>query len=257
MPACARLLGPEQLQQLAPRLVLLHDPVADVRPVEAVHELPGAVQLEPGRDLGPGGLRGRRGQRDPRHVRPAFVQHGQLEVVRPEVVSPLGHAVRLVDGEQRDLGPVQQAYRGLGLQPLRGQVQQVQLAGQQRVLGGPALGRVLGRVQEAGPHAQRGQRVHLVLHQRDQRRDDHAGALPDQRRDLIAQRLAATGRHQHERVAAAGHMVDDLFLRTAERLVPEDPLQDVHCCHARDTTGHRCQIGTAAQSYWARAKVLM
>ena len=42
------------------------------------------------------------------------------------------------------------------------------------------------------------QRRHLVLHQRDQRRDDDARARADQRGDLVADRLAAAGRHQHE-----------------------------------------------------------
>ena len=43
-----------------------------------------------------------------------------------------------------------------------------------------------------------------------------AGALAQQRRHLVAQRLAAAGGHQHQRVAAAGDVRDDLFLRAAE-----------------------------------------
>ena len=180
------------------------------------------------------GLGGGRGQRDPRHVGPALVQHRQRQVVGPEVVAPLGHAVRLVDGEQRDLAAVQQPHRRLGPQPLRRQVEQVELAGQERRLDPPPLVRVLGRVEEPGPHPQRGQRVDLVLHQRDQRRDDHAGAVPHQRGDLVAQRLAAAGRHQHERVAAGDDVVDDLLLLAAERVVAEHPPQ-----HLQRPVGHR------------------
>ena len=48
----------------------------------------------------------------------------------------------------------------------------------------------------------RDERVDLILHQRDQRRHDDADARPHERGDLVAERLAAAGRHQHERVAA-------------------------------------------------------
>ena len=54
---------------------------------------------------------------------------------------------------------------------------------------------------------------------------DHADAVADQRRDLVAQRLAAAGRHEHQRVAAADHVLDDLLLVAAERVVAEDPAQ--------------------------------
>ena len=249
MPGFARVLRAQQVQQLPARLVLQHDPVGDVWPVEAGDEVARATQVEPGGDLGPGGVGRRRGQGDPRHVRPPLVQRGQFEVIGPEVVPPLGHAVRLVDREQRDPAAIEQPHRRFGPQPLRRQVEQVQLAGQERRLDPPPLARLLGRVEEPGPHALRGQRVHLVLHQRDERGDDHAGAVPDERRDLVAQRLAAAGRHEHERVPAAGNVVDDLPLPAPERLVPEHAPQDlqrpvghrVDCCHARDPTGKECQ----------------
>ena len=90
------------------------------------------VEVQPGRDLGVRRLGGGRGQRDAGHRRPALVQRGQREVVGPEVVPPLGHAVRLVDGEQRDRAAVEQPQRRLGAQPLRRQVEQVELAGERR-----------------------------------------------------------------------------------------------------------------------------
>jgi hypothetical protein len=39
----------------------------------------------------------------------------------------------------------------------------------------------LGRIEESRAHADFGQRIHLVLHQRDQRRDDDADAVAQQR----------------------------------------------------------------------------
>ena len=85
-----------------------------------------------------------------------------------------------------------------------------------------ALDRLLRRVEEPGPHAERRQGVDLVLHERDQRGDDHAGARAHERGDLVAQRLAAAGRHEHEGVAAAHDGVDDLGLLAAERVVAAD-----------------------------------
>jgi len=108
------------------------------------------------------------------------VQLGQGQVVGPEVVAPLRDAVRLVDREQRDGAPVQQPRRGLHAQPFRRQVEQVQLAGQEGRLHLTALLAVLRGVQEAGAHAQGGERIHLVLHQGDQRRHHNADAVPDQ-----------------------------------------------------------------------------
>ena len=84
------------------------------------------------------------------------------------------------------------------------------------------LAGVEGGVQECGAHAQLAQRVDLVLHQRDQRRDDDADAIAQQRRNLVAQRLAAAGGHQHQRVAAAHHVLDHLGLMPAKRGIAEN-----------------------------------
>ncbi len=221
----SRMLGAQQPQQLAAWLVLRLDPVLDVGPVEAGHEVAGLTESESRDDLaqrlpGRGGRHG-----DPRHRGPPLVQHGQPQVVGPEVVSPLRHAVRLVDREQGHRAPVEQPQRRVGPQPLRGQVEQVELAVSERVLDPAPFVQILGRVQEPGSHAQHGQRVDLVLHERDQRRDDHPGAVPDQRRDLVAQRLAAAGRHQRDRVPAVAQVLDDFLLLPAERAVPEHAMQ--------------------------------
>jgi hypothetical protein len=128
------MLGPQQLQKLPLRLGLRHDPVADVRAVETRHEVAGADQVEPLRDLLPGGPGGSRRQGDAGNVRPSLVQRGQREVVGPEVVPPLGHAVRLVNGEQRDGAAIEQAQRRLHPQSLRSQIEEVKLASHERRL---------------------------------------------------------------------------------------------------------------------------
>ena len=221
----AGVLGAQQVEQLRPRVVLGDDAVLDVRPVEARHEPAGLGQLEPDRDLLGGGRGRRRGQRDPRDGRPPLAEDRELQVVGPEVVAPRGDAVRLVDREQRDASAVEQLQRRGHREPLGREVEQVELAGDVRGLDGAALlGRLRG-VQERRAHAQRAHRVDLVLHERDERRDDDAGALPHQGRDLVAQRLAGSGGHQHERVAAGHDRVDDGGLVAAERGVPEHALE--------------------------------
>jgi hypothetical protein len=87
------------------------------------------------------------------------------------------------------------------------------------------------RVQERGMHAGFLQRADLVVHQRDQRAHHQcealARAVAHDGRHLIAQALAAAGGHQHQRVAALAHVLDDGLLRAAERRVAEDFLQDL------------------------------
>jgi len=52
-----------------------------------------------------------------------------------------------------------------------------------------------------------------------QRRYDDAVA--QQRRNLVAQRLAAAGGHQHQRILAGDQAVDDIFLLKTKRVVTE------------------------------------
>ena len=78
-------------------------------------------------------------------------------------------------------------------------------------------------MQGAGGDAELAQRGDLVVHQRDQRRHDDRGAGQAERRDLVAQALAAAGGHQHQGVAAADHVAHHLFLQAAEPRKAEDP----------------------------------
>jgi hypothetical protein len=133
--------------------------------------------------------------------------------------------VRLVDGEQRDRATVEQPDGGAGGEGLGSEIEQVELAGEEGRLD-PAAGReILGGVEEAGPYPERPQGIDLVLHQGDERRDDHPDPVPDQRGDLVAQRLAAAGRHEYQRVAAADDLFDDVPLISPEGVIAEDPAQ--------------------------------
>ena len=61
----------------------------------------------------------------------------------------------------------------------------------------------------------------LVLHQRDQRADHHAGPLHGDRGKLVAQRFSAAGGHDDRNVAALQDTLNDRFLLAAElRVAP-------------------------------------
>ena len=180
-------------------------------------------------ELTVGGLGGRRGQRDPRDAREGVGQHRQPHVVGAEVVAPLGDAVRLVDRDEGEPGTLQQVDGAGEHKTLRRHIKQIDLAGQQLLLDGLGLvplerGVEVGRTDSDGL-----ERGDLIGHERDQRGDDHARAAAQQRGDLIAQRLAAAGGHQHHGVPAAGDLLDDLGLLAAERVVPEDGREDLEC----------------------------
>ena len=157
------------------------------------------------------------------------MQHGKLDVLRPEIVPPLRHAVRLVDGKEADAGALQQVQKARRHQPLGRHVDEVQPARRQIALDLCGLGTGERGVQVGGAHAGFFQRGDLILHQRDQRRDNNARALsapvPHKRRDLVAEGFAAARGHQHQAIAAVGHVGDDLRLRAAERAVAEHVVQ--------------------------------
>ncbi len=130
------------------------------------------------------------------------------------------------DAGSPSASPASRVEEPVGHEPLGRHVEQVELAGVQLRQHAARLGAVERRVVEGGAHAVGAQRVDLVFHQRDERRDDDADAGPQQRRDLVAERLAAAGGHEHEGVAAGDDVLDDLELVGAILAKAEDRVQD-------------------------------
>ncbi len=197
--------------------------VLAVEPRAHPHRL---AQPEAALDL-PGDLH-RRGRRRRHHRGPAerVDRLAEAQVVRPEVVPPLGDAVRLVDDEQPDPARVQGATERRGGEALRRGEHELCVAGLDRAqrLGVVAVGHPRG--EHRGPHAARLQPPALVGHQRDQRADDdHQRALrglsPGGGGKLVAERLAAARRHHDQRVAAVERRLDRLALPRPEAGQPE------------------------------------
>lgn len=148
------------------------------------------------------------GRREHGYARRQIGEHGpQSAVIRPEVVAPVGNAVRLVDHEQpcRGSQPGQDLVPEVGVvEPLGADEQHIHFPCCHLGLDGvPLLG--IGRVDRAGGDPGPGRGRYLVAHQCEQRRDDHrrAAALrPQQRgRDEIHGGLAPAGPLDDQRSA--------------------------------------------------------
>ena len=194
------------------------DVETQVGPVEAGPHTLGFPEAEPGDDLLCDLRRRGRGAGHRRRVAELADDRGQSQIVGPEVVAPLGHAVRLVDDEQRDRPLRDRVAEGGRGEPLGGGEDDRRGAAadvRERLLIVLAAGEHDRRVPEVGePRA-------LVAHERDQRRDDDGQIVSGQRRQLVAEALAAAGGHHDERVAPLERRDDRLALAGPEGGEPE------------------------------------
>ena len=149
----------------------------------------------------------------------------QLTVFRTELV-PQAETQCASSTANSASGQTRQAvHRAVAQQAFGRDVKQVELLFDQVAGDGAGLSRVEFGVQRAGTDADLAQRGHLVVHQRDQRRDDHGRAGAAQRRHLVADALAAAGRHQHQRVATGHDVPYGGVLLTAKAGETENPAQ--------------------------------
>ncbi len=213
----------------------------EVRTVEAGRDTGGVAQPEAGHDVGRDLRRRGRGGGDDRLRAEPPRRIGEPEVVGPEVVAPLRDAVRLVDHEQPDPRVADALEEPGRREPLGSDVEQPQVTARGAVQRLAVRGGVLLGVDEADIAGRDPlDRLHLVLHQRHERRDHDRQVGPHQRRQLVAERLARAGRHDHEHVAAGDRRLDRLLLARPEPLEPEQLVQrPLGITGARDRFGRR------------------
>ena len=228
------VLALDEAQQLGAGVFFLDDGVADVGPVKAADEQFGAFQLQALDDVGAGQRIGCGGECHAWHARVTLVQDGETPVFGPKVVAPLAHAMRFVDRKQAQQAAFEQRVHlrqesTVGHPFWRG-VQQGDLPAQQSALDVGCFFGGQGGVEKGGVHARFVQGAHLVVHQRNQRRHHHRDALARtlacNGRDLVTERLAPARGHEHQRIAAGRHMVNDGLLRTAKGVVAKNFAQD-------------------------------
>src|SRR5262249_41146477 len=170
--------------------------------------------------------RRRRRQRQHRDRAQFLFEALQLAVRRPEVVAPVADAMRLVDDDERDRAPGDDVAKR-SLERLGRQVDQLELAAAQLTETRLPLFPLERRVDERGAKSQTHERIDLILHERDERRQDEHCSRQDLGWNLKSDRLAGAGRHDPDAIAAAQHGVDEMPLARTEFAIAEDTFQDL------------------------------
>ena len=223
--AAVALLTLDVAQQLFCRLELLHQAVADIGSVETGGMDEGILQFEAMQDIAPGRLVGGGGEGHHGHLGEPLLEPAQGRILGAKIMTPLGDAVGLVDGKQAEGLLGQPVHEFVLQQPLGGDIDNLDLA---PAHGGKMLDQLLpaqGRVDVGRRHPVGPQGVDLILHQGDEGGDHHPQTGPQQRRDLVAERLAAAGGLEHQAIAARHYLLDDIELTRPELLIAEHRLQ--------------------------------
>ncbi len=211
--------------------------IAEIRPVEAGDVDRGILEAEVAHNVGAHFRRCRRCQCDGERPAQLLSHLAKAQIFRAKIVSPLADAVRLVDGQQRQLASGDDGEKARRAEALRRDVEESAEALAQLRHCRKLLIPALAAREHPGRNAQRAHLPHLVGHQRNQRRDDQREPAQCSRRQLVAEALARSGRHHNKRVAIGEHVVDDLALLRAKLFEPEDRSQDgIGIVHARTLT---------------------
>ena len=149
----------------------------------------------------------------------------QQAVVRPEVVSPRGDAVRLVDDHPAYSQPGQLVHELWPPKPFGCHEQQPVFARDRPAQPIDLLGPVDRRVDEGRGHVQLCEAVDLVLHQRDEWRDHQGQTAVDDRRHPVTDALPRAGWCDRKDVTTRQHRFNHLCLPKAESLEAEDVAQ--------------------------------
>ena len=200
----------DQVRDLARRIVARGDRIADVGPVEPGDDHPVMRDAELFEDISAGMFVGRRRQRQPGDVRELVQQRAEQAIIGAEIMPPFADAMRLVDREQRDASAVQKLAEVAGRGAFGRDIEQVELAGFEPRDRLAAI--LVGAGQRASANAHRFGRTQLVVHQRDEGRDDDAGAVQHHRRQLVAQRLSSPRRHHHHAISTREDLTHNLLL---------------------------------------------
>ena len=209
------LMPREHVENLPPQVRARQDPIHEVRPIERPDHLQRVLQAELRDDIAADASGRGGGERVEAGRRQRLAEARQLAVLRSEVVSPLTDAVRFVDRDETDRGAraaPDRAVARVADKTLRREIQQaVARFGESR----PHRRLLIGAhraVVTGGRHPVADEGVHLILHERDQRRHDNRQTVADQGRNLETQRLAAAGRQHEQRIAAGDHGFDGFTL---------------------------------------------
>jgi small-conductance mechanosensitive channel len=159
--------------------------------------------------------RGRGACQDPR-LREGTNEGANGEVVRSEIVPPLADAMRFVHGEERAVELRQQIAKSPRRETLRSNVDQSILTLTRSGEAHRDFARFESRGEIGGRYASGIEAIHLILHQRNQRRDDEGRAWQERSGELIGQALASSSRGDEEDSALVEEDFDRLALTRAK-----------------------------------------
>ena len=128
-----------------------------------------------------------------RHAGEVQAQLREPPVFRPEIVTPFADAVGLIDGDGRHIPAKEILDESVRHDPLRGCVEEFDFPPGKRGPPEPGLLALNRRVQHRGGDAACREGIHLVFHQRDQRRNDKHEPRPRERWELEAERCSGSG----------------------------------------------------------------
>ena len=192
-----------------------------IRTIEPRVNMPGRRDGEGAADILRHRGRGRRGERE--HA--AYVQFlrvaGELQVVWAEIVPPLGNAVCLIDHEEIDAQRFQVGEEPLVGETLGSDVEELEAPLTQ---GGLDLVEYLAAhrgIETGGRDAAGQEKIHLVLHERDQRRHDDGESVEEERGKLVAETLPTAGGKHSERGVTCEQLRNHGLLSGTEGRKPE------------------------------------
>ena len=144
-----------------------------------------------------------------------------FQISRPEILPPLGDAVRLIHRDHGYLNPAvkRKVKKPIRHKPLRGDVDNLVPSRLRKLQSLHILPHRQRAVQIRRMDARLVKGAHLILHQRDQRRYDKGNPLRHKRRHLKADRLSRARRHDAKHIPPAKHRTDKSCLPFPEILI--------------------------------------
>ena len=161
----SRPRGPRERRELALPALLHLNAQVNVRPVEARNEGPDIAGQELALDVLPGDFVGGRGEGGHRQSGKQILEAAEVFILGAEGGAPRRHAMRLVDDDEPERQPGDRIQHLLGHQPLRREIEQLDLTVGDAGASWRRSRPVLRRIDGFGGNAGKLQRGHLVPHQ--------------------------------------------------------------------------------------------
>ena len=216
-----RIIRPlsNELIHLPRRLILRQNRVTQIGPIKTRQINLRLLQPQLLHNITPHLLRRRRRQRQKSHPWQMLPELRQLPILRPKIMPPLTDAMRLIHRDRRHVPLTQLPQKTLRHDPLRRRIQQLVVPLHQPRPSPTRLRPLNRRIQQCRRHPARRQRIHLILHQRDQWRHHQRHPLPSQRRQLKTQRLPRPCRQNRHHIPTRQCRIHDLPLKRAKRII--------------------------------------